>query len=270
MKLRGVLLAAGATFGAILLLAAADAPAPVVKRIPAEEARQGVASDGRFAYAVDNSRLAKYRIADGKRVAQWQGDPAIFPHINSCVVVASELVCALSNYPAVPHAGSAEFFDAKTLRHRRSHSFGLTDGSLTVLDWHGGYWWAVFVHYDGKGGVPGKDHTQSRLVKMDAGFRALGAWTFPAEALARMAPYAASGASWTQDGKLAVSGHDRPEIYLLSLPEAGSVLKLEAVLPIETGGQAIAWDPAARGKLWSISRGQRQLVLSDFAAALGR
>jgi len=33
---------------------------PVVHSLEADEARQGVASDGTYAYAIDNSRIGKY------------------------------------------------------------------------------------------------------------------------------------------------------------------------------------------------------------------
>lgn len=255
----------------LVVLTAAGEPTPtVIKRIPAEEARQGVASDGTYAYAIDNSRIGKYRIADGARVAQWQGDAAAFPHLNSCTVVARELICASSNYPAVPQASSVEVFDLKTLRHTRSHSFGIAEGSLTALDRHAGFWWATFAQYEGKGGVPGLDNRSAQLVKLDAEFRALERWTFPAPVLERMKPKSVSGASWTADGRLALSGHDLPEIYIVSLPVAGTVLKLEATLPITTEGQAIDWDPKRPYGLWSISRGQREMVLSDFAGLLAR
>ena len=77
--------------------AAEEAPAEVVHRIAAPEARQGVASDGKHVFAIDNNVIAKYRIADDKRLAEWRGDPAQFPHINSCTIASRELVCAASN-----------------------------------------------------------------------------------------------------------------------------------------------------------------------------
>ena len=54
---------------------AQPAAAPVERRIQAPEARQGIASDGSFVYAVDNQRLGKYAISTGRRVASWSGDP---------------------------------------------------------------------------------------------------------------------------------------------------------------------------------------------------
>lgn len=250
---------------ALLSLAPASEPAPVVYRIAAQEARQGIASDGTYIYVVDNSRIGKYRIVDGARMAGWAGGSARFPHLNSCTVSGRELVCAASNFPSLPQASSVEFFDLKSLDHRRSHSFGITEGSLTVIDRHAGYWWAIFAQYGAKGGDPGKDNRWTQLVKLDDAFRPLQRWTFPNELLERMEPMSASGASWTRDGRLAVSGHDLPEIYLVALPEAGTTLRLETIVPVATHGQAIDWDPRRPGHLWSISRPERTAVQSDLS-----
>ena len=258
----------GAGLVAAVFLIAATAPAPEICRIPAEEARQGVASDGRFVYAIDNSRIGKYRIADGQRIAQWVGDSAVVPHLNSCAAVRRELVCASSNYPAVPQTSSVEFFDLRTLRHLRSHRFGPTDGSLTAFARHDGEWWAVFAQYDGKGGAAGKDHRATRLARFDDRFRPTGQWTLPPALLERLAPHSVSGASWTARDVLALTGHDRPEVYLVSVPRRDGVVTLDTVVPVATEGQAIAWDPRRRKALWSISRRERALVLTDLSRAL--
>jgi hypothetical protein len=245
------------------LLAAA---APVMLEIPAEEANQGVASDGTYVYAIDNDRIGKYEIATGKRVAGWQGERALFPHMNSCTVVKRELVCAASNYPAVPQTSAVEIFDTRSMRHVRSISLGFGPGSLTVMERHAGKWWAVFANYDGKGGEPGRDHRHTTLVRMDDDFQKDAAWVFPPEILARFAPKSCSGASWGADGRLYITGHDHPELYVLELPEAGSVLKHVATIPIATPGQAIDWDPKQPRRLWSIARDERKLVASEIAA----
>lgn len=246
------------------LAAPAPALAPIVaeRRIHAPEARQGAASDGRFVYAVDNQRIGKYAIATGRKVAAWSGDPKRFPHLNSCTVVVRELVCAASNYPAIPHASSVEVFDPATLRHVRSVSLGLGPGSLTVIDRHRGQWWAIFANYDGRGGQPGRNHRSTLLVRMDDQFRQLEAWTFPPSILSRFAPRSASGASWSADGRLAVSGHDRRELYVVALPPAGTVLDHVATVAVPTPGQAIDWDPRDHELLWSIDRQLSELVAS--------
>lgn len=249
-----------------IVLALLTAAAPVALEIPAEEANQGVASDGTYVYAIDNDRIGKYAIATGKRVAGWQGERALFPHMNSCTVVKHELVCAASNYPAVPQTSAVEIFDTRSMRHVRSISLGFGPGSLTVMERHADKWWAVFANYDGKGGEPGRDHRHTMLVRMDDTFQKEAAWVFPPEILARFAPKSCSGASWGADGRLYITGHDHPELYVLELPEAGSVLNHVATIPIATPGQAIDWDPKQPRRLWSIARDERKLVASEVPA----
>ncbi len=232
------------------------------RRISAPEARQGVASDGGFVYAIDNHRIGKYAIATGRRVASWNGDPKRFPHINSCTLVGRELACAASNYPVVPPASSVEFFDARRLVHLRSVGLGMRPGWLNAMDRYRGQWWAVFANYDGRRGQPGRNHRSTLLVRMDNAFRSLEDWAFPATVLARIVPSSASGASWTADGRLTVSGHDRPEIYVVAVPPTGTVLRHVATVPTVTSGQAIDWDPADAKLLWSIDRKRREIVSS--------
>ena len=254
--------------GSVAILAAAAvlvlpvAGARVERRIAAPEARQGVASDGTYVYAIDNQRIGKYAIATGKRVASWSGDPKHFPHINSCTVVARELVCAASNFPALPQASSVEFFDANRLVHRRSVPLRQAPGSLTAFDRHAGHWWAVFANYDGRGGQPGRDHRATLLVQMDSAFRTLQSWSFPPTILSRIAPNSISGASWTKEGRLTVTGHDRRELYVFAIPYKGTVLDHAKTVPIATPGQAIDWDPRDPTLLWSIDRKRREVVAS--------
>lgn len=231
-------------------------------RIPAPEAQQGVASDGVYVYAIDKHRIGEYEIASGRRVGSWSGDPKRFRHINSCTLVSPDLVCASSNYPAVPQISSVEFFNAAHLLHHGSVDLGQVAGSLTAINRHDGNWWAVFANYDGVGGQLGRDHRSTLLVKMDDDFHQLQSWTFPPNVLERLAPYSASGASWTADGRLTVSGHDRPEIYVLTVPRTGKVLKYVATIPVATHGQAIDWDPSDSTLLWSIDLGRKELVAS--------
>ena len=251
---------------AFLLLAADPAPVSTslavteVDRFEAEEARQGVVADKRYVYAISNAQIGKYDRVTRKRVALWQGDPQLFKHMNSCILKGPQIVCAASNYPDVPQASSIEWFDAVRMRHVRSHSLGPGRGSLTWLDWHDGSWWACFANYDNKGGEPGRDHRLTTLVRYSPDFAEQGAWLFPASVLDRFAPYSSSGGIWGEDGLLYVTGHDRPELYALRLPEAGSVLQHVATLAIATNGQAIAWERGADRVMWSIERGERNVV----------
>jgi len=242
--------------------------AVVVRQLSAPEADQGVASDGSYAYAIDNSTIARYRIADGERLAIWQGDNTRFPHINSCALTEGQLVCAASNYPQVPQLSTIEFFDPETLDHKRSVSLGMGPGSLTVIDRHNGAWWAVFANYDKNGGDPARDHRYTLLTQLDEDFRIVRGWAFPAEVLACLSPKSASGASWAADGRLYVSGHDRPQIYALSLPKAGGVLQFDGWFPIVTHGQAIDIPEDGDNLIWSINRPTKQVFASRIPATL--
>jgi hypothetical protein len=254
---------------AALLLTAAPVPAAVVARWQAPEARQGVAVDTRYVYAIDNDRIGKYDKATGRAVAHWRGDPALYPHINSCVVDQGKLVCAASNHPAVPMASSVEIFEAATLEHVRSVALPPYPGSLTWIEWHDGSWYALFANYDpGHGGEPGHDHRWTLLMRLDDQFRALQSWHFPDDLLARFAPMSCSGGSWNADGLLYVTGHTRAELYALRLPKAGTVLKHVATLALPSGGQAFNWDPDRPRLLWTIDRSTHEVIASRIPAVI--
>ena len=237
--------------------------AAVIARWPAEEARQGVAVDAGYFYPNSNNRIGKYDKKTGRRVARWEGATALYPHMNSCVVDGAELICAASNYPAVPMASVVEVFDTHTLAHVRSITLPPMPGSLTWIERHGTDWYAGFANYaEGHGGEPGHDHRWTRLVRFDPQFRATGSWLFPDSVLERFAPMSNSGGSWGDDGLLYVTGHDRGELYALRLPEAGTVLEHVATIALPTGGQAIAWDRSQPRVLWSLDRATKMVVAS--------
>lgn len=249
---------------AAILLAA---PAPVMagtaetlRRLPAPEARQGVAVGRRDLYAIANYRIARYDRTTGQRRAFWEGDPGRFPHINSCALIRGDLVCAASNFPAVPQANSIEIFDRRTLVHRRSVSLGQGMGSLTWVDRHDGAWWAMFANYDGKGGEPPRDHRHTLLVRFDGAWRRTESWVLPASILGRVAPMSISGGGWGPDGRLYLTGHDRPELYAVVLPKGGATLDHVATYTIAAEGQAIDWDESAPGILYGITRRGGEMI----------
>jgi len=245
---------------ALMLVAGAAQAQEPVHTLEADEARQGVASDGTHAYAIDNSRIGKYEIKSGKRVAGWEGPRALFPHMNACTLVEKRLYCAASNFPKVPMTSAVEIFDPASMTHLTTISLGIGEGSLTWVDRKDGFWWAGFANYAGKAGEPGKDHRYTTVLKLDDQWRKLGAWTLPDAVLDRMAPMSNSGGGWGDDGLLYLTGHDRPEVYAVRLPKAGSTLELVATLPIPFEGQAIDWDPKQKRLLWGISRKERKAI----------
>jgi hypothetical protein len=248
--------------------AAMLAPASVVARWPAEEARQGVAVDARFFYAISNNRIGKYDKATGKRVLGWEGPRALYPHMNSCVVDAATLVCAASNYPSVPMASAIEMFDTATLRHVRSIVLPPLPGSLTWIERRGKAWFAGLANYPGDhGGEPDRDYRWTAVVRLDAAFRMTSLWHFPDDVLARFSPMSCSGGSFGADGLLYVTGHDKPELYALRFPEAGTVLDHIATIPLPTGGQAFSWDRSMPNIIWSVDRATKQIAASKVLAA---
>lgn len=261
---------------AVALQSAAMAGAPVptapvveLRRYRAPEANQGVAVDARYVYVVDDSRIGKYDKASGRKVAEWVGDAERFPHLNSCEVIGEDLVCASSNYPQTPMTSSVEVFDPRRMVHVRSVALAGQPGSLTWVDRKDGAWWAGFANYDGRGGVPGRDHRDSYMVKFDDAWRSVGTWRFPAAVVERFAPHSSSGGGWGADGLLYVTGHDRPEIYVLKLPAGGSTLESVATLAAPIEGQAIAWDPSQPRVMFGITRSTREVVEMRLPA-LGR
>lgn len=261
-----IALACAVLLQSTLVMAAAGQGGPaaeVLRQYPAPEARQGVAVDAQYVYAVSNWTIGKYDKRSGERVALWEGDKAQFPHINSCTVIALEtaqLVCANSNFPSVPQWSSVEFFDPVKLQHVRSVPLGPGRGSLTWVERRDGAWWATFANYDGKGGEPPRDHRNTVLIRFDDEWRRTQSWSFPATVLDRFMPMSSSGGGFGPDGRLYVTGHDHPELYILELPEAGAVLKHVGTISVPTEGQAIDWDESAPGELYGITRQGRQIV----------
>lgn len=239
------------------------AEAEVLQRYPAPEARQGVAVGADHVFAIGNRTIAKYDKRSGERIAIWEGDKERFPHINSCTVISTEtahLVCANSNFPALPHWSSVEFFDPVSLRHVHSVPLGPGRGSLTWIERRDGAWWALFANYDGKGGEAPRDHRHTVLIRFDDEWRQTQSWSFPPSVLERFVPMSSSGGGWGPDGRLYVTGHDHSELYILELPAAGAALKHVGTIAVPIEGQAIDWDETAPGELYGITRSGRQIL----------
>jgi hypothetical protein len=250
---------------------AADEPpvynAELVQQFDASNARQGVAVDGGHFYAVNNYAITRHDKSTGEIVGEWsgraEGDPLI--HLDSLMERDGRLYASHSNYPLYPMTSSIEVWDAATIQHVASHSFGVYRGSLTWLDRHDGSWWAAFANYDkvqrGQTAPYGlTDNTQ--VVKLDDDFNVLQAWTLPLAILDRMRPMSNSGGSWGADGRLYLTGHDHGEIYVMQVADAGSTLDWVATVKVPVlEGQGIAWDRSVPGRiLWGINKGERKVV----------
>jgi hypothetical protein len=240
----------------------ADTAFEPIGELDVPEANQGVGVDERHFYAVDNQAIAKYDKATGKLVEKWEspGDGPIV-HLDSAMLMDGKLYAAHSNYPEWPMTSSVEILAADTMEHVGTHSFGIRWGSLTWVDWHAGHWWMTFANYDqeiGPGRTPYGHKANTIVVQLTADFLPVQSWTLPKEVLDRLGEMSNSGGSWGPDGFLYLSGHDRAEVYKMMLPNAGSVLELVEIVPINIRGQGIAWDRSQPGVIYGIVRATAQ------------
>jgi hypothetical protein len=241
--------------------------AKLIQQFEVSNARQGIAVDAGHFYAVNNFAISKHDKSTGATIAQWagraEGDPLI--HLDSLTEFNGRLYASHSNYPVSPMTSSVEVWDAESMQHVSSHSFGISRGSLTWLDRHDGFWWAAFANYDKvqRGQEEPYGHTNNtQVVKLDDDYRVLQAWTLPMEILDRMRPMSNSGGSWGPDGMLYLTGHDLGEIYVMRIPDAGSILSWDATVTVPVlEGQGIAWDRSVPGRyLWGINKGDRKVL----------
>ncbi|MDT8429846.1 MAG: hypothetical protein RQ757_13910 [Pseudomonadales bacterium] len=233
-----------------------------IARYPAVEAGQGAAADADHVYAIVNTAIGQYRKADGGFVRRYAAArDGYVRHMNSCYAEAGRLYCANSNFPETPMGSSIEIFDTATMAHVDTYSLGmLEEGSLTWFERIDGGWMAGFAHYDDNGGLPYKDHRYAAIVRYDPDWRRIGGWLIPDSVLGRMQPYAASGGGVGPDGLLYLTGHDRPEMYVLAAPALGPTLVHIATIAIAVEGQAFAWDKSSPERVvYGISRPNREV-----------
>lgn len=227
------------------LLAAAPPPrwrCEELRRHQAPEANQAVAVDESHFYAIGNHAIAKYDKKSGKRLAGWEcerGKPLI--HLNSGVVRSGALYCAHSTYPVVPMVSSIEIWDAKTLRHTGTHSFGIYTGSATWVDFRGDEPYVTFAHYRNRAAEPNRDPRWTSLVQFDSRWRRVQGWVYPPEVIAKLGDYSISGGVFTPRDRIFCTGHDNPEIYVLSFPHGGSTLILEDTFAVPNAGRESRW-----------------------------
>jgi len=262
-RIRTIIKVAAYVLATLFLLGATSksGAAPALEQIgefTVPEANQGVGVDARHFYAVDNYVIGKYDKKTGKLLKKWQGaksGPIV--HLDSAMLMDGKLYAAHSNYPDWPMTSSLEIFDAETMEHIGSHSFGIQWGSLTWVDWHDSHWWMTFANYDrlfGPGKTPYGHKANTVMVKLTKDFRPLQSWTLPKAILDRFEDMSNSGGSWGPDGYLYLTGHDPAELYRMRLPKAGSVLELVDVIPMNIRGQGIAWDRSQPGVIYGIIR----------------
>jgi len=229
----------------------------LIQRFQIKEARQGVGVDADAFYAVDNTVIAKYDKKTGAFIARWVGDGSAI-HLDSATIVDGKLYAAHSNYPARPMTSSVEVWDAATMKHTESHSLGIERGSLTWLDRDAsGVWWGAFANYNrvfDKSPIAYGNKYNTQLVRFDAPWRVAEAWVYPDALVEKFDDMSNSGGAWGPDGKLYITGHDNPELYVMELPKIGSALRWVGTIPAEIAGQGFAFDHSRPGVIYGIIR----------------
>lgn len=233
-------------------------PTETAASFPAPEARQAVAVDADAFYAITDRSIGRYDKKTGAKLATWtDAKDGPFVHLDSGVVVDGKLYAAHSNYPESPMTSSIEIWDAATLKHIGTRSFGIDRGSLTWIDYRDGVWWGAFANYNrvfGRSPLAYGNKYNTQIVRFDADWRVAEAWVLPPQLLEKFGDMSNSGGSWGPDGRLWITGHDLPELYALELPKAGSVLRWAGTAPANVAGQGIAWDRTQKDVIWGVIR----------------
>ena len=99
-------------------------------------------------------------------------------------------------------------------------------------------------------------------MEFDDEWRRLRAWTFPTGLIERFGEYSSSGGAFGPDGRLYITGHDHPELYVIEFPQGGSEFVWIDTIPIEAEGQAFAWDSEEPWVLYSILKRNREVIVS--------
>lgn len=232
------------------------------------EARQGVAVDANYFYTINSTGIGKYSKESGDLVLSWKDTTGKIIHLDGGVVIGNYLFCAHSNYPGIPMKSSIEIFSTKDLRHTGSQSLGNKYGSCTWADFYDNYWWICFAHYDQFKKDINKGTESTVLVRFDLDWNDKEFWTFPPDIISEIKPMSVSGGSWGADGKLYITGHDSAKVYILKLPESGSVLEFLQSVKIDSHGQGIAWDRSDSERLYGIIRKDNAVVVSELAPKL--
>ena len=220
-----------------------------IRKFKVEEAKQAVAVDTDYFYEINNSTIVKHRKTNGEVVAKWDGTTQGIKHLNSGNVIDGKLYCANSNFPEQPMAGAIEIFDARTLTHVGTQSFGIGNGSVTWIDEHDGFWWVGFAYYSGKYAVEGRDTRWTSLVKYTKDWAQVAAWIYPEEIIKAFMPMSNSGGSWSKYGYLYCTGHDKTELYVMKLPASGYTLEHVKTIQTTIHGQGIAVDRSIKDRV---------------------
>lgn len=221
------------------------------RRMAAPAAHQAAVADRRFVYAVTSHLIEKYDRSSGQLLATSNG-PAL--HLNSGFLWKGQVLSAHSNYPRTPEESEIKILNPQTMQLTTWHSFHDYGGSLTWVVRRHDTWLCNFALYDEK-------NHQTFLVEFDDDWKELQRWSYPPELIAELGTFSLSGGVWYQNGLL-VTGHDKPEVYRVTIPQRGRQLVFQGRAAVPFTGQGIAVDPETVG-LVGISRAEKQIIFAE-------
>lgn len=238
----------------------------VVESYEIPEINQGIGVDAEHFYAIDNTSIAKFTKDTREKIAERDYEDIGAIHFDSAAVVDGKIYVAHSNYSTWPMTSSLEIFDAATLDHLDSYSFGIQLGSFTWVDQApDGSWWGGFANYnrvfDKSQFAYGNKYT-TQVVRFTADWEVAEQYVIPDPVVEKFEDMSNSGGSWGPDGNLYLSGHDPAEAYVMQLPEIGSTLKWIGTVPLAIAGQGIAWDRSQPDVLYGFVRSTRTVSVN--------
>jgi len=238
----------------------------VVDSFEIPEINQAIGVDAEHFYAIDNTSIAKYVKASKELVLRSDYEDIGAIHFDSATVVDGKIYVAHSNYPVWPMTSSLEVFDAATLDHLESHSFGIQIGSFTWVDRAAdGSWWGGFANYNrvfDKSPVAYGNKYNTQVVRFTPDWQVATAYVIPDEVVEKFDDMSNSGGSWGPDGNLYLSGHDPAEAYVMQLPKIGSTLSWIGTVPLAIAGQGIAWDRSQPDVLYGFVRATKTVSVN--------
>ena len=199
----------------------------------AKEATEGVAIDKRYFYAIGHDKVGKYSRKSGKRVIAKK---LPFKHIKGGKIVNDDLVI-INTPPGRPEQNALIWLDVETLEMIDMMTLPHIQGEITWIDWAWEKWWICDAQYK-------KNVKETTIYCFNPDWVLEGFWKLPKDVVRSIEPKSLSGGAWFGE-MLCVSGYEKPELYVLDLPEKKIHAKLLRLLLVCFDGQGFTFE---RGK----------------------